>query len=50
MGQSLESNSVEKFKAIAAIADILPIFQVLFFFKKKEKDFSKNLVNLDMGI
>ena len=45
MEQSVESNSFEKFKAIASLAILCPYF--FFFFKKK--DFSENPVNVDTG-
>ena len=47
MEQPVESNSFEKFKAIAFV-HTSPIFQI--FFPKKKKDFSENPVDLDMGI
>ena len=46
MQQSVESNFFKKFKAITSP----PILRTYFKFKKKKKDFSKNPVNLDMGI
>ena len=46
MKQSVESNYVEKFKAIASTANTSPIFQIFF----KKVGFSENLVNLDMEI
>ena len=46
MEQSVESNFFKKFKAIVS----LPILHPYFIFLKKNKDFSKKAVNLDMGI
>ena len=45
MEQSVESNSLEKFKAIASLPILRPYNSSFF-----KKDFSENPVNLDMEI
>ena len=56
MEQPVQSNSFEKFKAIASLPSISDYFSVFLcpYFRlkknKKTKDFSKNPVNLDMEI
>ena len=47
MEQPVKFNSIKKFKVIASTADTSPIFRIK---KNKEKDFSENLVKVDLGI
>ena len=48
MKPSVESNSLEKIKAIASLHILPPYFRFFIFLKKK--DFSENTVNLGMEI
>ena len=47
MEQSVESNYLKKFKAIASLPILCPYFRFFFF---ENKGFSENPVNLDIGI
>ena len=48
MEQSVKPNSLEKFKVIALAVHTLP--NVLDFFLKKKKDFSKNRDPVNLGL